>query len=829
MAMIRRPSNSSRHNIGVKGDSVAGTLLFLCLAAIATPVPRAHAVTVLADFETPDEVRITEADGSAERGVGYVTNTCATSGSNSFWLGPWRDENPREDFAYGVVSWNDASKRDWTSANRLVFDVTNLSRDEHALVFYVFDSAYKKRQNARYSFTMPPTSTRQIVADIDWKKFDATCNDVRGIGFVFCSPVFGAICIDNIRLLTPDDPLPAAPQAKVFKAIADGYTPYEDAQHKKLVKLEDAREAARIKQFRQTLDAELPVQAENLMAFKRKLSAQGHNVTDMIVAQTTAMEQIRPRGTDFSRLKPATGFSLRLARGEYESAYVAVASSTRKPLKNVTVAAEGAATQALKVQVEPIGYVLASAPLRHGFGYCVPCATNACGYLRKVKETPLGWYADPIMPFLKSVTVKPGDVQSYIVRVQAPESAAPGVYDGLVRIKADGAADRVVPFKVRVNKFIVGKTSALPLLVTFTPFVQPLSLSWTKEQTDAVRNDPEAPINLWLRHREEWSDFLGEYFLLPTTIYPKRGDTVPDMDLIKRAASRGRVGTFIVAPWASCKGNDEARFRATYVEPLKKRYAEACAAGLGQYVMAYGCDETEPEFFPSVKKAVEILKREVPNVPLITTAVDADLGVNSPIGGIDVFCPLTSRWKPDKVAASRKAGHKVWWYVACGEAAPLANLFVENPLSEGRILMGAQAFREKPDGFLYYAIAKWNQKRPILNGPYTRWSPHGIRHRNHKALDGDGVWTYCGPDGIPVSTLRLENFRDGVEDYNYAHILEGLYAAHADKDDAWAREAKKMLDVPLSVMESLTNFTDDPQVVYAWRDRMADLIDEATR
>ena len=35
-----------------------------------------------------------------------------------------------------------------------------------------------------------------------------------------------------------------------------------------------------------------------------------------------------------------------------------------------------------------------------------------------------------------------------------------------------------------------------------------------------------------------------------------------------------------------------------------------------------------------------------------------------------------------------------------------------------------------------------------------------------------------------------------------------------------------MLDVPLSVMESMSNFTDDPDRVYAWRWAIDDLIEQ---
>lgn len=783
----------------------------------------ALAAVTLLDFETPGSFRIVPQD--VEHGGVAATNRCATSGRHALWMGPLGGEEPKENYGFAEVAWTDPALNDWSAADRLAFDVTNVSSDERALVFYLYDSRRKKSQKARYKFTLPPRTTRRVEAELDWTKIDIDRRDVRAIAFVHCSPDFGSIFIDRVTLLEPGETPPAEPAARAFGPVCDEVAAFERAKMAERERRRDEEERQRVIRFRQELEAARPVQAKRLAAFVARLAASGEDVSSMVVLQADAMRQIRPRDTDFSSLSPAKGISLRLAQEEYEDAQIAVAAPGAEALRGVRAQVEGDVAARLQVTVEPVGYTLADAPLRHGIGYCVPSATNACGYIRLKRPTPLGWYADPILPFLKAVDVVPGDVQSFLVRVKAPEGTPAGVYRGAVRVTAASAPDRVVPLAVRVNGFSVGKVSELPLLVTFTPFVQPLSLSWTQRQAAERRADPEAPVNLWKRHREEWSDFLGEYFLLPSTIYPAKGERIPDFDLIRRAASRGRVGPFIVAPWSMC--DDEAKWRATYLENLRKRYAEACAAGLGKYAMTYGCDETEPEHFPKVRKALEILKREIPEVPVITTSTDAELGVGSPLAGVDAFCPLTTAWRPEKVAASRAAGHKVWWYVACGECAPYANLFVQNPLSEGRLLMGAQAFRMKPDGFLYYAIAKWNQRRPITSGPFTDWSPHGIRHRNAKAMDGDGVWTYCGPDGTPLATLRLENFRDGVEDYNYAKILERLYLARADKSDAWAREAKRLLDVPLSVMESLTNYTDDPAAVYAWRDRMADLIESA--
>lgn len=791
-------------------------------AALLAAAPLRAGGAPVFDFLKPGDVTVkVRADGA--QGFACATNLCSLTGTGALWMGPWREKEAKDGFGFAEIHWADAARRDGSAFDRLAFNATNLSADKRPLVFYLYDGRLRKRPGARFSCTLPPRATRAVVVPLDWTKLDADATNLQALAFVHCSPRSSALCLADFALLRPGEAPPAAPAPQAFGGTVDAYLARERRLDAARVAAEDEAERARLAAFRRQLDAARPRQAANLAAFRRRLAAGGADISQVVVAQASSMQQIRPRDTDFARLAPATGLAFRLARGEYESAQLAVAAPGDAPLTGVHVTAEGAAP--LQVEVQTVGFVLAHAPLRHGLAVCEPCATNACGYVRRVHPTPLGWYADPILPFLRTVSVAPGDVQSFLVRVKAPEACAAGVYEGRLRVQADGGVERVVPLAVRVNAFAVGRTSALPLLVSFTPYVQPLSLSWTEEQAQRLRRDPGAPVNLWRRRRTEWSDFLGEYFLLPSTIYPARGDAIPDFDLLRRAAARGRVGPFVVAPWEMC--HDEAAWRRLFLEPLKKRLAAARAAGLGAYAMTYGCDEVEAEHFPAVRRALALLKAEAPDVPVITTAVDPDLGVGSPLADVDVFCPLTTNWDAEKVAAARAAGRKVWWYVACGELPPRANFFVESPLSEGRLLMGAQALREKPDGFLYYAIAKWNKERPLVDGPFTSWSPHGIRHRNAKALDGDGVLAYCGPDGMPIATLRLENFRDGVEDYNYAKILSDIYARHADKGDAWAKEARRLLDVPLSVMESMVNFTDDPQAIYAWRDRMADLIEHA--
>jgi hypothetical protein len=259
---------------------------------------------------------------------------------------------------------------------------------------------------------------------------------------------------------------------------------------------------------------------------------------------------------------------------------------------------------------------------------------------------------------------------------------------------------------------------------------------------------------------------------------------------------------------------------APYVAELRKH-------GLEKYAYLYGFDEREERYYKGIDDLWRKLKADFPRLPLMTTAMmyrDLAAGVtNNPyLKTTDWFCPLTDRYDAALSEKLRKEGKQIWWYVCCGPWPPYANMFVECQAIESRILMGAQSVKYRPDGFLYWHTSVWNSKRCIESGPFTDWNP-----RSFRLINGDGSWACPGPDGTPVPTIRLENFRDGLEDYAYARILEAKLAARTGKDDSWSRRAKELLAVSREIVDTLTNYTDDPAVIYRWRDAMADLIDQA--
>ena len=521
---------------------------------------------------------------------------------------------------------------------------------------------------------------------------------------------------------------------------------------------------------------------------------------------------IRPRvAADLAVTRPADRGKVRLARNETESVQLVVRAHGAERLEDVTVSCgklEGAARPPV-VTASPVGYV-------H--------VTNAPPYKvgPDLRTAEPGWWPDPILDFPLRVDVAPGDAQAFFVRVRAEAATSPGEYRGEITVSARGVRAVRVPLVVRVDSFVLPAASPLPLALTYSPHagLQNPKPKAIEEERRAVERDPLSPINAVRARTREWGDFLSGYYLSLDALY--RSD-VPDMEHFAKLRREGRLGRFNLGYWNFCKEKGEAAERAwreRTLPPLRAAYDAASKAGLLDHAYLYGCDEVVPEHFEAIRRAARTLKSEFPGVPLMTTADDRSYGVDSHLDDLDAFVPLVQNYAPEKVAVARAAGHQVWWYVCCNHVDRHPNVFIECPPIETRLLMGALAQKYRPDGFLYYQISIWNSRRPIVSGPFTDWNPESWEFHH-----GDGALTCVGPDGRPLPTLRLENFRDGLEDLAYARLLEGRLARHPDAKDDWSVRARELLAVPPAVAQSLTNFTYDASVLLSWREAMADALE----
>jgi hypothetical protein len=443
-----------------------------------------------------------------------------------------------------------------------------------------------------------------------------------------------------------------------------------------------------------------------------------------------------------------------------------------------------------------------------------------------METPPRGWWPDPILDFQQEADISNDDVQSFWVRVTCPEGQKAGLYCGTLTVSAKGVESVKIPFSVRVNGFSVGRVSPLPIVVScLHPGIRGTSLDGRSDIAKRLKEDPNGYHNAWITREEKYCDFFADYYITTDSLYVNR-KREPRWDMLVRLKKQGRLGLFNLCYWWYMGSGEkgEEKWRNNTLPLLRERYEKAKSLGLEKHAYFYGCDELNPSVFSNVARTVTALHREFPGVPIMTTARDALLGTgDSLLDGIDIHCPALCFWENRPVREAQRKGRQVWWYFCNTPAEPWANTTLEGPPIEIRSLMGAQTQKFKPDGFLYYATMNWNSLRPIAKGPFTDWNP-----RSFGLYHGDGQWTCCGgPDMLPLATIRLENFRDGLEDLWYVRELERIVSKMQGNGISadWLKRAHKALAVPAEVARSVKSFSIDPEVLYRWRDSIADLID----
>ena len=780
----------------------------------------ASGAVTLYDFETAEEIAACPVVAESSFSVA-VTNAFASSGGNAvrFCCEQWRD---------GLPQWPSftipSPVADWSGYDRFVADVVNCGDANDSLFVYVAEVEGRIQHGLQGTLILPAHGRARMVVPLE--KWPDSC-DSRKIGrihFFTERPMGFDVYLDRLTLLRNGEPLPEATSPCVSRD---------------LVPLIEARAEAA------GLEAEAARHEACYWHLREKCALAGVAPSAMVVGMAPSMVKIRPRG-EFDA-EPATNVMVRLARNERESVQILVAPRDAD-LADVSVtvgdlvANDGTVFSASNVLCSPVGYVNVTGTAPYRVGFAVRDDGAPAGYRRETRTPERGWWPDPILGYLDAVDVKGRDVQGFWVRVTCPESQKAGIYSGAAMVRARGVEPVVVPFSVRVNGFAVPKRSPLPLAITFWP--EPDAETPAHAALGAAaRNDPDAPINAWRRNRLAWGDFLADYYITMDSLY---GRNRLQWDVLVRLKEQGRLGFFNLGYWPYMEegADTEERWRRDILEPIRANYEKARELGLLDHAYLYGCDELPAADFPKARRAVLELRKEFTGVPIATTAYDDGLGVGTALDCVDWFTPLTRKYDCARAEAARKEGHHVWWYVCCGPHAPYANMYLECPGIEPRMLMGAQAVRMRPDGFLYYQTSIWNSPRCIDGGPFTDWDPASWRDYH-----GDGSWVCAGPDGTPLPTIRLENFRDGLEDYAYAKILEeklrvvessklkvqsdggeppensSLVTRNSSLAD-WAQRAQSALAVPREVMDSMTNFPDDPAALYRWRDEMADLIEE---
>lgn len=543
------------------------------------------------------------------------------------------------------------------------------------------------------------------------------------------------------------------------------------------------------------------------------------------------------------------------ARNEREPLQLAVRSP--RALRQVTVevdaptSADGATLTDSEIAV--VGYV----PIDHQTAYY---SDDSPAWHRKYPTTPgscdgwAGMWPDPLLP-RDTFDLRANATQPVWITVSVPRDAAAGDYLGRVRLRGGGAAPSEIPFTVHVWDFALPDHNHVKAIYDVR-----LDGRWAMPGQSPQQT------------REQFWRFMADHRVCPDTIQPEPvityadGKVTADFTEFDRAA-RYYFDTLklphIYTPWSfycfgwghppqpafgekpyegdsPYEGADRSRLRPEY-----KRAYQACLKVFWEHLKAKGWDRKcvlyisdephydKPEIKAQMKALCDMIHEVNPEIPIYCSTWRHYPEWN---GYLDVWgIGHYGIVPPQEMAQMRGAGDRVWFTTDGQMCTDTPYCAVERLLPHYCFKYGVEAYEFWGINWLTYDPYKFGWHAYIHQsgepGEYT-W----VRYPN-----GDGFLAYPGAPvsqpraesrGGPVSSVRLEQAREGVEDYECLYLLRDLVArAQAAGEDttsaqAAMQKANDLVDIPNAGGRYSTKILPDPEAVFRAKEAVARAIEE---
>ena len=454
------------------------------------------------------------------------------------------------------------------------------------------------------------------------------------------------------------------------------------------------------------------------------------------------------------------------------------------------------------------------------------------------------WIPDGL-PSLRPLEIKIGQYQPVWVTARIRATTPSGKYVGNLIVRTRDNQKMLVPMEIEVVNVTLPEQSHLKTAFWFNPN----GVRDFYKMRRFTLDDALPYLDLFAAHRVS----LPDYFLPKhgvknslTTIYREKDGsfsfdfTTYDRLMEAMAARNMNAVNLNQSCWASTgwlgnisivdrqTGKVEQYDNGSSPQGWEKLYGLWLTAAWNRYKDKYrdiiyyqGFDE--PHLEPHYKQLMDIytnVGKWAPGLPrLITSKPDERWAQVT-----DIWCPLDSFFDQAATAAEQKKGKTVWWYVI-GHRLALGL----SPL-EVRTLPWT-TFKYNLSGLLYWGTNQsWaSNKNNIKDRLEDRWpnKPWIVSRADVRDL---GALFYPGPDG-PVSSQRLENLRDGIEEYDLLYLLkEKLKNAQAQgiTSGKWYEAASELVNVPREIAPDRLSCIADPDQMNYWRQKLLNLLETAT-
>lgn len=455
---------------------------------------------------------------------------------------------------------------------------------------------------------------------------------------------------------------------------------------------------------------------------------------------------------------------------------------------DIRLDAAGNETEAAQVVLRTQGsdLVLTNATLATfaGVGGAVP---NIRAQLMKVEYVYLpdvnrAW-PDPLPPLKCPLTLRDGLTQPIWLSVDVPASTPAGKYETTLRLDFADGVSRTIQVRLRVRGF------NLPERPSMRTAIGNEAWNFVLQQHGVKPGAPEA-AELRRNYYRFFLERRLSLYLLPCDLFdPEAAQWLNDPRL-----------TSFVIPYSE----DDAVLRRT-IEHLKKNN------WLDKGFFYLWDEPVEPAHFDQIRRRALRIQAIEPgariNVPFNRNPWEkSGQSTYERLDGlVNLWCPMSTALDEQAQASRAARGDDSWWYVCCAPKHPKANLMVHWAGAAHRILFWQQKQRGI-NGFLYWSAVYWDPK--FTRDPWTNIRTYEF----HGGAYGDGSLVYPGDRvGIngPVTSIRLELLRNGMDDFDYLTLFEKL------------RGKAAMQALIARATTDLNTYTTDPALLDALRREMA--------
>ena len=476
--------------------------------------------------------------------------------------------------------------------------------------------------------------------------------------------------------------------------------------------------------------------------------------------------------------------TLHMARGEAEGIQLCLRPRDRdwiRPALDITPLIREGGTEQIKpgdVSLRVVGYVPVRVPSHY--------------------EGPTGRWPDPLLPDLPKVAER-GRNTTLWVTVSARRDLPAGTYRGTWRLTGQDELVRELPVRVRVYPVELPVT---PSLKTDFGFSEGTALRESRKRGGNVAADKlvDAYVRDALNHRVT----LREPLAFPVPGPGLEAALAQYAPRVKTLLDAGATQLAVPAPFA------DAPNQLRLVQEFVRR------EGLTGRVFCPLAYEPEPPAWDRLRQTLDQWNATAPDIPAMVSAI-----------GLEPFLPDSASWwcvhtqmmdaPPAAAILQRIAdGRETWWYLSHLPARPYANFFVDFTAVEHRILFW-QAWAAGIRGLQYWCV----NYVPDGDDPYDTVV-------DTTPVNGDGMLVYPGPDG-PVSSIRWEIIRDGIEDYDLLVLFSARRRQAAENADAALTARADRLANLSELFTSMVTFTRDPKPLLKRRAELLEWLADAYR